>query len=207
VAELEAAEAVHLSKWLDLSTFSARMQDFDSRRMPDGYYRMMRPAPVSRDVVVLSIMVLKTLPDGTKLALASTPPFYFGAVGNGTAGRDRKLQSMVFQAGDGVAMLFASRPDTVIQFVFLARGLHSAVDHFNGFAAVSLTPNPYQAQVGPLVVEWVGTRLSQAIAVRREGTSVPTHRLRPLIRTYFETWNPLGTVAPGMQQRPSAASR
>ncbi len=176
----------------DLEPFGDRMKGFDHRRMPDGYYRMVRPAMTARDMALASLLVLRTEPDGSKRALGAVPDYYFTTTLRPRAWRERRMGTAVFQHSNGVSLLMGAQGGNLIQLCFLTPGYRAIATLFSGFAAFTQPADANQAQVVPLLAEYFGPRFGDGLRARRTCGAVPFEALRAVEREWFLTWNPFG---------------
>lgn len=177
---------------LDLEPFGDRMRGFDHRRMPDGYYRMVRPAMTTRGIALASLLILSSAPDGTKRADAAVPGFYFDATIRRRPWRERRMGTVAFQHSNGVSFLFGSRAGNLMQLCFVTPGHRAVSTLFSGYTAFTQPADATQAQVVPVLVEYFGPRCADGLRARRTCGTIPWADLRPVERDWFETWNPFG---------------
>jgi AcrR family transcriptional regulator len=182
---------------LDLEPFGDRIQGFDHRRMPDGFYRLVRPAMTTRGMALASLLVLRSAADGTKRALAAVPAYYFAGTVRPRPWRERRLASVVFQHSNGVSLLLGARAGNLVQMCFLAPGHRAVATLFSGYTAFTQPADATQAQAVPVLAEYVGPRCADALRVRRTCGTIAWPDLRPVERDWFETWNPFGPHRPG----------
>lgn len=180
----------------ELQPFLKRMSEFDHRRMPDGYYRMVRPSPVVQDKMLVSLLILKTMTDGSKRAMAAIPAFYFEGMDWKRAWPARRLDSLAFQHIEGASFLFGSRYGSLLQLCFVTGGFLVSGHLHSGFSAYTQVGSPAQAQIVPLILELVGTTFAEGIRARRSAGTYNRSELKRHERQYFDSWNPLGSYIP-----------
>lgn len=195
IETLIAEQKEHLSEELNFKPFLDRMRGFEHRKMPDGYYRFVRPSPIYPGKVVVSLIVLKTNSDGTKNIAAAIPRY--SALGGMVerTWRERRIFGLVFQHIDGVSFFLAASPGSIIQLCYFAPSFGLVGVVFSGYTAFTQRQKPRQAQVIPALLEYSGAEFKDGLRVRRSCGQMDYSEITDFEREFFDSWEPFGPFA------------
>lgn len=191
--ELEVEAIARAPDMTSLEPLRRKMLDFDHKRTPDGYYRMVRPIATLPGMSVESLLVLKTRPDGTKAIQAAVPKPYYDAVGQVRTWPERRLSGLVFQHNEGISFLFSSATGRMLQLCYFSGGFSVLANLYTGYAAFTVSSGSRQAQIVPAILEYLGTDYRLALRTRRRETAAPKKTLSRVTREYFQRWTPYQT--------------
>lgn len=181
---------------LNFPAFLDRLQSFDHGLMPDGYYRLVRPAFTVRDTASAALVVMTTLADQSKRVVSSIDSVHFGDQDQRLTWPSRRTTALAFQQAIGTAFLFTSNARRQAQaLTYFTHGHDAAGTLFFGFMAMMRSNESLHAQVLPAILERYGDKIADGVRARRRCGVFPYSQLRNSEQHYFEGWNPFGPFA------------
>lgn len=193
--ELAEDRRSRLSDEVDFTAFIARIRGFDHLHMADGYYRFVRPSPLLPNQATVSLLLLRSVADGSKRVTAAIPQYGLygiGGIGPKRKWTERRLRGFAFQHVEGASFLLAGLPGRLLQICYFSGSYLAVGTVYTGYTAFTHTPNHRRAQILPALLEFAGPRLADGVRVRRICGPYPYGDLSDFERDYFETWNPFG---------------
>jgi|GEM_PF-2187986 len=190
---LRRADIEHPDPTLKFPTILARMRAFDHDIMPDGFYRIVRPAFTVPDAASAALVVMSSLPDKSKRVVSSIDSVHFGDLDQQLPWPQRRTTALAIQQTIGTALLFTSSTQRQAQSLcYFTHGHDASGSLFFGYMAMMRSNEPVHAQVLPAIMERYGDRLGDGMRARRRCGVFDYGALRTTERNYFESWNPLG---------------
>lgn len=173
-----------------LADFAPNMLGLDHARLPDGFYRYVRP--ISPDQVLTTLLCLRTGADGVASVQSAIPSYFIDWSGDHMTWPQRKMRGLALRSGQGAVLLFQAFRLEVVQMLYITFGALGSPNLHAGFSAVTLPPAAQRSQILPALVERVEP--GRVVQARRSCGVASIDTLTPMRRGYFAAFDPLGPL-------------
>ena len=168
INELEAEKSVEEVMAEVAPSFAHLTREFDHDRVPDGVYLAMVPKMLDPNIINVTLIQKRTLPQGSVVVDWTLPKYLAHLVGAPSSYRARRAKGIALQHIDGISLYFSHPSTRVVRSMYFSYGFQGASHIYTG-VVTSTTPAPGgKLPALPAVIQRVPRNFKAHLEARRK---------------------------------------